>query len=311
MLSPSLSVQRWTRGAATLALSLCATFAHADTQQVKHARGTTAVASPPAKVISMDVASLDTLNALGVNVAGVPVAKFPPRLSRYETDQVLRTGTLFEPNYEVIHAAKPDLVIVGGRSAEKYPDVARIAPTIDLTVDQKDLVGSVLRNTDTLARLFHKEAEGAALSRQLQEAIAGLKQRAAGAGTGLIVLTTGGKMSAYGPGSRFGVIHDAYGFPPAVRDLNTANHGQAISFEFIAKTNPDWLLVIDRDAAIGREGVAANKYLDNELVRRTTAWQKKQVIYLDGANWYLLGNASVPAMLSNIKQIADALDAAK
>ena len=35
------------------------------------------------------------------------------------------------------------------------------------------------------------------------------------------------------------------------------------------------------------------------------------MIYLDGANWYLLGNASVPAMLSNIKQIADALDAAK
>lgn len=53
--------------------------------------------------------------------------------------------------------------------------------------------------------------------------IATLKTRAATAGTGLIVLTTGGKVSAYGPGSRFGVLHDSFGIQPAVAKLDTAN----------------------------------------------------------------------------------------
>ena len=45
-----------------------------------------------------------------------------------------------------------------------------------------------------------------------------------------------------------------------------SNHGQAISFEFIAQTDPDWLFVIDRDAAIGREGTSAQRMLDLSLI---------------------------------------------
>lgn len=48
-------------------------------------------------------------------------------------------------------------------------------------------------------------------------------------------------MSTYGPGSRFGVLHDDYGTVPAAEDLKpgkSSNHGQAISFEFILETNP-------------------------------------------------------------------------
>ncbi|MFP3624862.1 iron ABC transporter substrate-binding protein, partial [Burkholderia sp. SIMBA_051] len=41
---------------------------------VKHARGETAVPSNPAKTVVLDLAVLDTLHALGVDVAGVPSA---------------------------------------------------------------------------------------------------------------------------------------------------------------------------------------------------------------------------------------------
>ena len=85
-------------------------------------------------------------------------------------------------------------------------------------------------------------------------------------------------MSAYGPGSRFGVIHADFGVTPAVERLATANHGQAISLEFILETNPDWLFVIDCDAAIGRKGSRREKFLDNDIVRQTTAWKKSQAV---------------------------------
>src|SRR5690606_41003609 len=70
-------------------------------------------------------------------------------------------------------------------------------------------------------------------------------------------------ISAYGPGSRFGILHDTLGVAPAVEDVEAATHGEAISFEFILETNPDWLFVVDRDAATGEGGEAAAQVLED------------------------------------------------
>ena len=301
--------RRLIQAGAALALSAAYGVCMAQaTVPVKHARGQTSVPANPTKTIVMDMAVLDTLHALDVEVAGVPTAaKLPPQLAQYAEPRYLKVGSLFEPNYEVIHAAQPQVIIVAGRSAPKYDELSKLAPTIDLTVDPRDLVGSVTRNTETLAAIYGKQAQARQKLDALRASISALQGQAATAGTALVILTTGGKMSAYGPGSRFGVIHDAFGLKPAAKGLNVSNHGQAISFEFIAETNPDWLFVIDRDAAIGREGVSAQRMLDNDLVRATAAWKNKRVVYLNGSNWYLLGSAGLTAMQQNVDDIAAAL----
>jgi iron complex transport system substrate-binding protein len=274
--------------------------------KVSHARGELTLPAMPKNILVFDLASLDTLQALQVEVAGVPEVKYPAYLAKYASARYKKVGSLFEPNYEAVTLAKPDLIIIGGRSAAKYPELAKIAPTIDLTVDPKNLPASVTRNAELLGRVFGKEARARELTDKIAASIAGLKQQAATQGKGLAILTTGGKMSAYGPGSRFGVLHDSFGIVPAQPNLSTTNHGQAISFEFILQTNPDWLFVLDRDAAIGREGASAQRFLDNELVRKSTAWSKKQVVYLNAANWYLVGGAGVTAMQENIDQLSTA-----
>ncbi|MGO4525981.1 ABC transporter substrate-binding protein [Microvirga sp. 2MCAF35] len=138
---------------------------------------------------------------------------------------------------------------------------------------------------------------------KLETSIANLRQEIAKAGKGLLVLTTVGKMSAYGPGSRFGILHSEFGIVPAVEGLATTNHGQAVSAEFILKTNPDWLFVIDRDVVVGRDGGAAKKVLDNELVAQTTALKDDQVVYLDPVEWYLFGGG-LTALQAGVDQIA-------
>jgi iron complex transport system substrate-binding protein len=280
--------------------------AQAQGLKVQHAKGETTVPSKPGKVLAFDLATLDTLNALGVEVAGVPTARFPEYLAKYGSDKYEKIGTLFEPNYEAVNAAEPDLIIVGGRSSAKYADLAKIAPTIDMSVDPKDYIGSVKRNVQLLARIFDKKAEADAQLAKLDQSVAALKGEASKAGKGLLVLTTGGKMSAYGPGSRFGHLHTEFGIVPAVEGLATTNHGQAVSAEFILKTNPDWLFVIDRDAATGQNGGAAKKVLDNDLVAQTAAWKNNQVVYLDPTNWYLIGGG-LTAMQNSVDQIAKAL----
>jgi len=71
--------------------------------------------------------------------------------------------------------------------------------------------------------------------------------------------------------------------------LQKANHGEAVSFEFIRDANPDILLVIDRMAAIGQEGEGAQATLDNALVHETTAWKTGQVVFLSSAPIYIAG----------------------
>ena len=292
--------------AGAFTLGSLATVAQAQDLKVQHAKGETTVPSKPKKVLAFDLATLDTLNTLGVEVAGVPTARFPEYLAKYGSDKYEKVGTLFEPDFEAVNAAEPDLIIVGGRSSAKYADLVKIAPTIDMTVDPKDFVGSVKRNVQILAKIFDKKAEADAQLAKLDQSIATLKGEAAKAGKGLLVLTTGGKMSAYGPGSRFGHLHTVFGITPAVEGLATTNHGQAVSAEFILKTNPDWLFVIDRDVVTGQNSGAAKKVLDNDLVAQTTAWKNNQVVYLDPTSWYLIGGG-LTAMQASADQIAKAL----
>jgi iron complex transport system substrate-binding protein len=293
--------------AGTLALGTLTMASQAQDLKVQHSKGETTVPAKPKKVLALDMASLDTLNTLGVEVAGVPTARFPEYLAKYGSDKYQKVGTLFEPDYEAVNATEPDLIIVGGRSSAKYGDLAKIAPTIDLTVDPKDFMGSMKRNVQLLGKIFDKQAEADAQLAKLETSMAALRQETAKAGKGLLVLTTGGKMSAYGPGSRFGILHGEFGVVPAVEGLATTNHGQAVTAEFILKTNPDWLFVIDRDVVAGRGGDgAAKKVLDNELVAKTTAWSKGQVVYLDPVNWYLVGGG-LTALQASVDQIAKAV----
>jgi iron complex transport system substrate-binding protein len=277
---------------------------------VDHDGGRTVLPKPPAKVLVLDLSALDILDALGVEVAGVPSGVKPAHLAKYQDARFPKIGTLFEPDYEAINAAAPDLVIAGGRSKPKVAALARIAPTVDLTGDWTDPVGTVSRNVETLARVFGKTEDGRAQVAALRADLEGLRARGSTAGKALVLLTTGGKVSAFGPGSRFSLLYDALGFAPAAPELKVAGHGQPVSFEFVAKADPDWLFVVDRDAAVGTRGQPARQLLDNDLVRQTSAWSRGRVVYLDAGALYLTGGG-LTALRTILRQVGAALDAAR
>ena len=271
---------------------------------VTHAQGETVLPGTPANVATFDFATIDTLDALGVEIKGVPASNLPEYLAKYGADSYARIGTIFEPDYEAVNALAPDLVIVAGRSSAALPELAEIAPTIDLSNDWASFEASIKDNSRKLGEIFGKQAEVEALIAALDEKIAAVKADAADAGTGLIVLTSGAEVTAYGAGSRFGWIHDTLGVTPAIADVEAATHGDAISFEFILETNPDWLFVIDRDAATG-EGAAA-AILDNELVAQTNAWKNGNVVYIDPVRSYIV-NGGLPAFTYLVDQVGAAL----
>ncbi|PVB62400.1 siderophore ABC transporter substrate-binding protein [Labrenzia sp. 011] len=272
--------------AALAAAMVLGTQALAGTVSIETAKGPVEVPASPEKIAVFDIAAIDTLNALGVAIAGAPQNVYVDHL-----EDISRSaepiGTLFEPDFEALNALQPDLIIAGGRSSSQVEALSALAPTIDVTIWGDGLLDQARARLAAYGQLFDKTEEAARLDAEMAAAIDSLRTQATGAGKALIVLTNGPKISVYGPGSRFGWLYTELGIDAAVETTEDSTHGEGVSFEFIRDVNPDWLLVIDRAAAIGAEGASAAETLDNKLVAETTAWKKGQVIYLDAAKIYI------------------------
>lgn len=281
------------------------TQAAPETVTITHVQGETTVVKNPETVVVFDYSLLDTLDQLGIPVAAVPQSNLPPFLSKYADSEYVNAGTLFEPDYEQINALTPDLILVAGRSSGAYGELAKIAPTIDMTIDVTKFLTDYETNLRNIGLIFDREEEIEQRLAEIEASIEQVRAKASESGQkALIVLVTGGNVTAYGPGSRFGgIIHDLLGVTPVVEDIEAATHGDAISFEFILEHDPDILFVIDRDSAIGQGTVAAQQVLDNEIIHATKAWQNNKIVYLDPAIWYLAnsGLRTFPQMIAEVE----------
>lgn len=277
---------------------------HAEPLTIKHMQGEVTLQAAPEKVLVLDINALDIIDALGAEPAGVPGSNLPSYLAKYASDSYAKVGSLFEPDYEAINAAEPDLVIVGGRSRAKFREVSEIAPTIDLSADSEPFTEALKTNIATLGEIFGKEEKAAELVATLNARLDDLKKAAGEAGSALILVTNAGKVGAYGPNSRVGWLHKEIGFKPVEDDIDDRFHGgDVVSFEYILEKDPDWLFVIDRDAGVGNAGNSAQATLDNELVARTKAVRNGHVVYLDPQAAYVVsaGYTSVSRLIDEVQ----------
>ncbi|MCM3758860.1 siderophore ABC transporter substrate-binding protein [Sporosarcina aquimarina] len=268
----------------------------------KHELGETTLEGTPKKVVIFDFGVLDTLDELGVEVAGLPQSNVPAYLEKYASDDYTNLGSLKEPDFEALHALKPDVIFISGRQADLYDQFEEIAPTIYMGIDTANYMDSFKKNMDTIAQIFDKEDEMKSEVADVEKQIEDINAKASETDSkALITLATEGKVSAYGPSSRFGLIHDVFGFTPADEGIEASTHGQNITFEYILETNPDILFVIDRDAAVGK-GANAKKTIENDLVKKTNAFKNEKIVYLNGEYWYLSGGG-LKSMKEMIKEV--------
>src|SRR5690606_2605874 len=310
--------------AAALTLSACGGDSAADAGQNGPAGGETVsitdaqgrtidVPVDPGTVVATDWSVIRTLSDLGIEVDAVPTANMalPEDLAAYDGD-VPTVGTLQEPDYEAINELEPDLIIIGSRSGtpevlaemeESAPNV--IAPAVpyhgpsgQLTVTEERVV--------QLGSIFGKEAEAQELMDDLNAQVEEVSAQASEGGeTALFVQVSGGTASAYGPGSRFGIVYDAFGYADTGAPVDEeGSHGQEISQEFFTEHNPGVLPVLDRAAAIGSDEAPALDVLNNDLVNTTDAATNDKIQLVDGFSWYIASAAP-----SSIQQMIDDVQA--
>ena len=276
-----------------------------ETISITHELGTVKVVKNPKNVVALDYASLENLRELGIPVTGIPKSHVPEYLLDYKNDKdVADLGTMFEVDYEKLSELQPDVVFISARMKSNYEELSKIAPTVYLQTDTSDNLESLNKNLLIFGEIFEKKEEAKVIMADLQEKVDTLYKKVSETDKkALMIMYNNGKFSAFGKDSRFGVLYKLFGFKEAVNNLDEARHGQAVSNEFIQKTNPDYLFILDRSAVVNKHATSKDE-IENALIRKTKAYENGKVIYLDPEAWYISGDG----VTSFKKKVSGVLD---
>lgn len=261
----------------------------------------------PKKVVVMDYSSLDTMQELGLAsvVAAVPKGNLPAYLGEFKDKKYADVGGVMDFDIEKIYRMSPDLIIISARQQRMHEKLSRIAPTVNINIDNNNYVGSFKTNTMLLGRIWGKDAQAKQIVEKFETEADKLRSIISKEqGRGLITLYNAGKFSAYGKGSRFGIVHDVLGLKQADGNILVSTHGKSVNSEYIAKLNPDFLFVVDRDSVVTGKS-AVKKDVENKLIRTTNAYRNGRIAYLPADYWYLAngGAKSMMFMLKDIRSI--------
>lgn len=246
----------------------------------------------PERIAILDMACLDILDSLGVGDRVVGSAGTSlDYLQDYVTDENIENlGTIKEADMEAVMACEPDVIFIGGRLSSSYDALSEIASVVYLSTDTEiGVVESVRKNASTIAAMFGLEDQVDELMVDFDERIETLAAFAEGK-TAIVGMCTSGSFNVLGNDGRCSMIGREIGFENVGVDANvdTSTHGNEASFEYVVEKNPDYIFVMDRDAAIGTDGAQlAQDIMENELVQGTDAYKNGQLVYLEHpAVWY-------------------------
>ena len=261
----------------------------------------------PQRVAILDMASLDILDSLdlGDRVVGSATTSLD-YLQKYVTNsKIANLGTIKEADLEAVMASEPEVIFIGGRLSKSYDALSEIAPVVYLATDSEiGVVESVRKNAATIASIFGKED-------QVEEKMAGFADRIQALSafakdkTAIVGLSTSGSFNVLGNDGRCSIIGREIGFQNLGDGDVTSTHGNETSFELIVQLNPDYIFVMDRDAAIGTDSAKlAKEIVENDLVKGTDAYKNGHIVYLEHpAVWYTAegGISALDVMLSDLE----------
>lgn len=261
----------------------------------------------PERIAILDMASLDILDSLGVGDRVVGSASTSlDYLQDYVTNEdIANLGTIKEADLEAVMASEPDVIFIGGRLSESYDALSEIAPVVYLSTDaEAGVVESVRANASVIASMFGLEDSVDKLMADFDSRIEALASFAEGK-TAIVGLSTSGSFNILGNDGRCSIIGREIGFENLGDGDTTSTHGNETSFELVTELNPDYIFVMDRDAAIGTEGAQlAQEIVENELVMGTDAYKNGNIVYLEHpAVWYTAegGIEALNMMLSDLE----------
>lgn len=261
------------------------------------------------RIAILDMACLDILDSLGLGgrVVGSASTSLEYLQAYVTNDSIANLGNIKEADLEAVMACEPDVIFIGGRLSKSYDALSEIAPVVFLPdSSEAGVVEKVRSNAQIIASMFGMEEKVEGLMAEFDSRIDTLKSFAEGK-KAIVGMTTGGSFNVLGNDGRCSIIGREIGFENIGVDANidTSTHGNEASFEFIVDKDPEYIFVMDRDAAIGTEGaVLAKEILENELICALDVYKNGNIVYLaHPAVWYTAegGVQALSVMLEDLE----------
>lgn len=288
--------------------------------------------------------AIDNLG-LGDRVVGTASTTLDYLMPYTEKEGVALLGTIKEADLEAVMGCEPDIIFIGGRLSKSYEALSEIAPVVYLATDSElGVVASTRKIAETVASIFGLEDQVAEKMEGFDARIEALAAAAEGK-TAVVGMCTSGSFNVLGDDGRCSIIGREIGFNNLSNSVTssddsesggghggqggqgggqggqgggqggqgggqggqggTSTHGNEASFELIVSLAPDYIFVMDRDAAIATEGAQlAQEIMENELVMSTDAYKNGNIVYLAHPNaWYTAegGITALDLMLSDLE----------
>jgi len=254
---------------------------------------------------------------LPVSVA--PLDLFSPENPLKDSTEILNIGLHSEPDFEQIVAADPDLVINGYRfsgeeNAQGVKDAAPDAAFVDMTGPEDQPADEfVVDSLTLLGEVFNKKAEAEALIEEFHTAVDEAKDAYDPEKTVMGLVTSGGEINYSNPtdGRGASIFFSLLDLTPALDAEGTSDHtGDNVSLEALAQANADYLLVLDRDAAVSEEGqtvVPALELITGSAALSNVTAVKNEAITVMPADYYL--TEDVFAYITVLKGLTELFEA--
>lgn len=273
----------------------------------------------PERIAILDMPALDIVDALGLGDRIVGSAKVTIEyLTDYNPDDsngaILNLGTVKTADLEKVAACEPDIIFIGGRLSSVYADLEAIAPVVYLAVDyEKGVVESTKYNAQTIASIFGKESEVAAMFTDFQPRIDALNAVLSGKNV-LLGMYNSNALGLMDTQSQLNIITAELGannLGETVGEVDKATHGEEASWETIINLNPEYMFILDRSTATGAadEGIlGAREVIENDLIKELDVYKDGKIVYfIEHANVWYTSTGGVQALDTMLADLEGAL----
>jgi iron complex transport system substrate-binding protein len=278
---------------------------------VEATNGEVEVPVEPERVVALDNTSFETLRDWGITPVAVPKGLLPDEgFEDWVADEtILDIGNHREPNLELVSEADPDLILGGYRFTDYQDELESIGVVADLAANDEYADGwveSLKNQTEILGEIFGKQDEAAAMLDEFDS----VEQEAVDATSGesvFLAVVSGGKID--NGAERIGRILEPLDLVDVFAGEAGDVHGDSgLAPETIAQADPEWMIVLDRDAAAGEGEVQpAEQIIDaQEAFANTTFATEGNIVYLDP---FFYTREGIQAYQEAYQQVADAFTA--
>lgn len=293
----------------------------AESVTVEDNEGEKTIEKPIESVAVLDNRSFEILDQWQVPITVGARKLVPSTLPDLKNDEsILDVGNHKEPDLEQIVAGDPQLIVSGQRFQKYDEQIEQMNPQATLVDfeprEDKPLDEELTRHVENMGKIFDKEDEAQKLIDDFNKALQRAKDAYDGESTVMAVNVSGGDIGYVAPhvGRTYGPLFDLIGFKPAlqIEHASSDHKGDDISVEAIADSNPDLMLVLDRDAAIssseGASKPAKNVIEESTPLEGVTAVKDGHVYYAPDDTYT---NENIITYTEILNGIADQLEAAQ